>query len=46
MKHAAMAITCNYTLGKLQEDTDNQNEKDVLLLGNSFLGVYNTLFQR
>ena len=41
--HEAMAVTCNYSLGKF---TDNQNEEDVLLLSNSFLGVYNTLFQR
>ena len=31
---------------QLQEDINNQNEKDVLLLSNSFLGVYNTLFLR
>ena len=41
MKHAAMAVTCTLHWGKLtqlQEDSDNQNEQDIVLLGDSFFG--------
>ena len=50
MKHAAMYGRHLYiALGKLmqlQEDSDNQNEYDVVTLCNSFFDVYNALFQQ